>query len=107
MKAVQENTKNILHNKHYINENKKSIQDNKEAIKELKQGYVPYAVFDSAVARYDKIVHRLIYALWGIVALLFISNAIWIYAWKQLDPTTTVINNKEGTTSYIGGDTND
>ena len=99
MKAVQENTQNILHNK-------RTIDDNKRAIDELKN--YTFNAFESAITRYEKIIHRLIVVVVLSLIMLFVSNAVWIYAWKQLDfADNTVINNTEGTTSFVGGDTSD
>lgn len=92
MKAVQENTKNI--------------HDNKRAIDELKN--YTFNAFESAITRYEKIIHRLIVVVVLSLVMLFISNAVWIYAWKQLDfADSTIINNTEGTTSFVGGDKSD
>ena len=99
---VEENKSKILHNSYGIINNEQKITDNKKAIEELKLKYVPYDVFENAVARYDKIVHRLILIICGIVALLFLCNAIWLYAWKQLDFKNETIITQEGTTNKIG-----
>lgn len=51
--------------------------------KEMKE--VSYLVYESAQTRLEKIIHRLIIAVLISVMLLFISNAIWVYAWLQYD----------------------
>lgn len=60
---------------------------------------ISYLVYESSQVRSDRIIHRLIVALLISVALLFISNAIWIYAWVQSGAT---IENTNGTSNYIG-----
>ena len=110
MKAIKDNKQKILDNKQSIKENQKTIQENKTAINELKTNCtskcIPYEVFESAISRYDKIVHRLIIVLGIVIALLFISNAVWIYAWHNADFSkreTTVIT-KDGVSNIIGSD---
>lgn len=104
--GIHENKQKILDNKYSIRENQKTIQENRSAIHELKTNCankcVPYDVFDSTV----KIVHRLIVILAIVIALLFISNAVWIYAWHHADfnkQETTVIT-KDGVSNIIGRD---
>ena len=102
---VVENTKGIMNNMQEIKANAHSIEQNKSAIEELRQSYVPYSVFESAIVRYDKIIHRLIMIVAFIVILLVVTNAIWVYAWHTQDfgdKATTMITN-DGTSTITGG----
>lgn len=102
---VEENAKNILANMQNIKSNAGDIEKNAKAIEELRQSYVPYMVFESAIVRYDKIIHRLIAIIAFIVTLLVVTNAIWVYAWHKQDfgdKATTMITN-DGTSSIVGG----
>ena len=42
---------------------------------------VPYIVFEGEQARSERHIRRLIIALIVAVALLFLSNAFWLYEW--------------------------
>lgn len=48
---------------------------------------VPFVVHESAMARNERTVKRLVVALIVAIALIFASNAIWLYAWMQYDYT--------------------
>jgi hypothetical protein len=58
---------------------------------------VSYLVYESSQTRTDRIIHRLIMALLISVILLFVSNAIWLYAWSQKQDSQTVQDS-----NYIG-----
>ncbi len=84
---------------------------NCDACKEIKTAEpVPYIVHESAMARNERAVKRLVIALIVAIALIFASNAIWLYAWMQYDysseMTTSEINvdGKDGIANYIGND---
>ena len=84
---------------------------NCDACKEIKKSEpVPYIVHESAQARNERTVKRLVIALIVAIALIFASNAIWLYAWMQYDyssdTTTSEINvdGKDGIANYIGND---
>ena len=64
---------------------------------------VSYLVYESSQTRADRVIHRLILALVITVGLLFISNALWLYAWSKGNSGTT-ITSQDGTTNYIGND---
>lgn len=92
----------VEQNKYGIKENRKDIDHNKTNIDELKSEL--RWKHESSQAVLERIIHRLIALVVVLVALLFISNAVWIYAWNTWDnPATTVIN-KDGVSNYIGGD---
>lgn len=68
---------------------------------------VPYIVFEGEVARAERHVKRLLIALVITIALLFISNMIWLNAWTQYDyaeDTITVDSEDGGNANYIGED---
>ena len=46
---------------------------------------VPYIVYESAEAKHERTVKRLILALMLAIGLLFLSNALWLNAWMQYD----------------------
>jgi cell division septal protein FtsQ len=62
---------------------------------------------DLAMAHMAKIIRLLIVAVLICVFLLAASNAAWLYAWNSYDYSGTeeiVVDGKEGTANYIGGD---
>lgn len=70
-----------------------------DVCKEIKTAEpVPYIVHESAMARNERAVKRLVIALIVAIALIFASNAIWLYAWMQYDYTSDM------TTSEINVD---
>lgn len=46
---------------------------------------VPYIVYESSQVRHERTVKRLIIVIIIALAMLFASNAIWLYAWSQYD----------------------
>lgn len=76
-----------------------------------KSATVPYFVFEGTITRYERIIKKLIVALMIAIALIFASNAVWLYAWMQYDyssdMTTTEhidVDGKNGVANYIGND---
>ena len=74
---------------------------------------VPYIVFEGEMARQERHVKRLFIALVVAVVLLFITNAIWLYAWTRYDYSSSTIEysqDGEGinniNTGEMGGITN-
>ena len=68
---------------------------------------VPYLVYEATQARNERAVKRLVTALIIAIALMFASNAIWIYAWLQYDYISediTVDSQDGGNANYIGHD---
>lgn len=66
---------------------------------------VPYIVFEAAEARSERRHIRLVRALIVAVVLLFISNALWLWAWMQYDyvgEEVTVESMDKGNANYIG-----
>lgn len=76
----------------------------------MNQETVPYIVHEGIMARHERMMRRLVIALLISVALIFASNAIWLYAWSQYDYTsssstnTVKIDGKDGIANYIGND---
>ena len=68
---------------------------------------VPYIVHESESARAERHIKRLIIALVICIALLFISNMIWLHEWTAFDftkDTITVDSNDGGNANYVGED---
>jgi hypothetical protein len=68
---------------------------------------VPYIAFESTTARQERSIKRLTIALIVTVALMFGSNALWLYAWCQYDYSSTETSvelNADGDSNanYIG-----
>lgn len=67
---------------------------------------VSYLVYESSQTRLDRIIHKLVVALVVSVALLFISNALWLWAWSQYDYSSETIT-QDGRGINIVGDGNE
>jgi hypothetical protein len=85
--------------------------ENCEIKEEKMPASVPYMVYETAQARNERDKKRLLIALVVSVVLIFISNAIWLWAWMQYDYTSEEIivdSNDGGNANYIGqnGDIN-
>lgn len=70
---------------------------------------VPYIVHESTVARQERQIKRLWIALIVAIAMIFASNAIWLYAWMQYDYSSEEIIVEQdatdgGNANYIGDD---
>lgn len=68
---------------------------------------VPYIVHEAAMARNERNVKRMIVALVTAIALLFASNALWLWAWTCYDYSSeeVIIDSQDGGNSnYIGND---
>ena len=46
---------------------------------------IPYIAFESEMARHERMIRRLLLALVLTIALLFISNAAWLWFFNQFD----------------------
>lgn len=46
---------------------------------------VPYIVYEGEQARHERTIKRLVAIIIIAIALVFASNAIWLYAWMQYD----------------------
>ena len=72
---------------------------------EKENATIPYFVHESVMARNERQHKRLVLALIISIVLVFVSNALWLYAWLQYDYTgeTVTIDSEEGIANYIGG----
>ena len=71
---------------------------------------VSFITFEATCTRFDRIIKRLTIALVVCILLVFVSNAVWLYAWMQYDYeseaiTTTYTQDGHGTN--IIGDSNE
>lgn len=68
---------------------------------------VPYVAHEATVARQERQIKRMWIALIVAVALIFASNAIWLYAWMQYDYESYEITaDGDSNANYIGQDGN-
>ena len=68
---------------------------------------VPYIVHETAMARNERNVKRMIIAIVTAIVLLFASNALWLWAWCQYDYSSEeiIIDSQDGgNANYIGND---
>lgn len=75
--------------------------------KKLEHRDVPYLIYEATQVRNERTVKKLIIALIISIALIFASNAIWLYAWMQYDyagEEIIVDSNDGGNANYIGHD---
>lgn len=83
---------------------------NKVYTEEEKMMTVPYIAHQSAAARQERQIRRMWIALVVATALIFASNAIWLYAWCQYDYSSTmeeiIVDAENGNANYIGQDGN-
>ena len=68
---------------------------------------VPYVVHEATVARQERQIKRMWIALIVAIAIIFASNAIWLYAWMQYDYESYEITaDGDSNANYIGQDGN-
>ena len=71
-------------------------------------GSVPYIVHESSMARMERQIKRLWIALIVCIALIFASNAAWLYAWMQYDYSSEeIVYQQDGEGTNIIGDSNE
>lgn len=78
--------------------------------KEKKVDPVPYIVHESAMARNERTIKRLVIALIVTVVMLFACNAAWLYVWQLYDYTsdeTVYTYQQDGRGLNIIGDNNE
>lgn len=72
----------------------------------MEEKSVPFVVYEAAQSRNERTARRLVTALVIAIALMFVTNAIWLYAWMQYDysgeETEILVDGKEGIANYIG-----
>ena len=74
---------------------------------EKKPETVPYIVYEAEQDRSERRTNKLIIALIVAIALIFASNAIWLWAWMQYDYVSEEIHVDSadgGNANYIGQD---
>ena len=78
-----------------------------ESCKKPETSSVPYIVHESAMARNERSIKRLVVALIVAIAMMFASNAFWLWAWMQYDYTSeqssVEVDASDGIANYIGG----
>lgn len=76
----------------------------------MDQKSIPYFAHEGMMVRMERTIKRLWIALIIVAALMFASNAVWLYAWMQYDYVdmdhSIDINADNGTANYIGNDGN-
>jgi hypothetical protein len=66
---------------------------------------VPYIVYEGEIARQERYVIRLWKALLIAIAVVLISNALWLYAWSRYDFESYEVSTEGGgNANYIGED---
>ena len=66
---------------------------------------IPYIAFEAEMARYERTIRRLLKALVIAIALIFISNAVWLWFFNQFDfesNTVQLESREDGNASYMG-----
>ena len=72
--------------------------------KENKVFAIPYIVYEAAQAKDERNFRRIVIALIIALAMLFISNLAWLYAWNQyeyIDEQTVTVDGADGIANYI------
>lgn len=67
---------------------------------------IPYFVYEATQARSERTIKKLITVLIISIALMFASNAFWLYAWLQYDYIETEEELKVHISTEGGGDAN-
>lgn len=66
---------------------------------------VPYIVYEGEIARQERYIIRLWKALLLAIAVILISNALWLYTWSKYDFESYEISTEGGgNANYIGED---
>lgn len=68
---------------------------------------IPYIAHEGALARMERTTSRLFKVIVVLIIALFLSNALWLYAWTRYDYTsdaTVTVDGKDGIANYIGND---
>lgn len=66
---------------------------------------IPFYAFEAEMARYERIIKRLLTALAVAIALIFVSNIAWLRFFNQFDiigDTVSLESTEEGNASYMG-----
>ena len=69
---------------------------------------VPYIVHESAMARNERHIRRLVIALIVSIVMLVLSNLAWLYIWNSYeyvgDSSQVTVDSNTGNADYIGDD---
>lgn len=66
---------------------------------------VPYIVFESEMARLERIIRKLFILLAVVLLLLFATNGYWLWYESQFEDVVTVTqDNTDGYNNYVGND---
>jgi uncharacterized phage infection (PIP) family protein YhgE len=69
---------------------------------------VPYIVHESAMARNERHIKRLVIALIVSIVMLVLSNLAWLYIWNSYeyvgDSSQVTVDSNTGDANYIGDD---
>lgn len=67
---------------------------------------VPYIVYESAMARNERHIRRLVIALIVAVVMIAVTNVAWLILWNSYEYVgeSSVSVEGEGTANYIGND---
>lgn len=66
---------------------------------------VPYIVFESEMARLERIIRKLFILLAVVLLLLFATNGYWLWYESQFEDVVTVTqDNADGYNNYVGND---
>lgn len=71
----------------------------------MERNDIPYIAFEAEMARHERTIKRLLVALVIAIALIFISNAAWLWFFNQFDiigDTVQLESSEEGNASYMG-----
>ena len=74
---------------------------------ENEQMTVPYIVHESAMARNERHIRRLVIALIVAVVMIAVTNIAWLYVWNSYEyvgESESVSVNGDGTANYVGND---
>ena len=75
---------------------------------ENEQLTVPYIVHESAMARNERHIKRLVIALIVSIMMLVLSNLAWLYIWNSYeyvgDSSQVTVDSNTGDANYIGDD---
>lgn len=73
---------------------------------ENEQLTVPYIVHESAMARSERHIRRLVIALIVAIVMMVISNLAWLYIWNSYEYVgdSSISVEGEGNANYIGND---
>lgn len=74
-----------------------------KSVMEVYKDPVPYIVYESTMARFERTIKRLITVIIVAVVMLFVSNMAWLYEWNQYDYADVTMDNLDGgNANYLG-----